>query len=110
MGPGIMIQFKAGGRFFMGLNVVSLSGGGCSVKISNTLAASLRPDQLLSRVLIQHPSIPRLPLLGKISWIRGKQLELGDDSVLMGIEFSEADEAFTNAVDAYVLELLKASQ
>ena len=94
----------------MGLNVVSLSGGGCSVKISNTLAASLRPDQLLSRVLIQHPSIPRLPLLGKISWIRGKQLELGDDSVLMGIEFSEADEAFTNAVDAYVLELLKASQ
>ena len=109
VGPGVMIQFKARDRFFLGLNVVSLGGGGCSVKISPTLAASLHPEDLLSRMFLQHPRLPSLALQGKISWIRGKQPGMGEDAVLLGIEFTDPDEAFVATLDAYVIEFENAA-
>jgi len=110
VGPGVTIQFKVRGRFFIGLNVVSLGAGGCSVKISPTLAASLHPEDLLTRMFLQHPNLPRTPLEGKISWIRGKQPGLGEDSVVLGIEFTDPDENFVTVLEAYVIDLLKVPQ
>ncbi|HNX94532.1 MAG TPA: hypothetical protein PKL14_05165 [Holophaga sp.] len=104
---GHLMQFKALGRFFLGLPVVTVGAGGCCVHISTTLAGDLKPDTPLSRILIQHPELPRTLLEGRISWIRGRQPGLHSDIVEMGIEFQDPDPTFVEVVDAYVLKLLK---
>jgi hypothetical protein len=107
-GPGYSVQFRARDHFFMGLSVASLGAGGCSVKISVTLAASLKPEDPLSRLLLLHPDLPRVPLEGRISWIRGRQPNLEENALLMGIEFISLDEDYARILDDYVVELLKA--
>ena len=104
---GHLIQFKALGRFFLGLPVVTVGAGGCCVQISTTLAGDLKPDTPLSRILIQHPELPNTLLEGRISWIRGRQPGVLSDIVEMGIEFQDPDPAFVEVVDAYILKLLK---
>ena len=105
--PGYTVQFKVRDRFFMGLSVVSLGAGGCCVKISMTLATSLKPEDHLSKLLLLHPELPRVPMEGRISWIRGRQRGLKKDVLLMGIEFLSPDEGYAQLLDDYVIQLLK---
>ena len=106
-GPGHTVQFKARNRFFMGLSVVSMGAGGCSVKISITLAASLKPDDPLTKLFLLHPDLPQVPLEGRVSWIRGRQPGLEENALLMGIEFLSLEEGYAKLLDDYVVQLLK---
>lgn len=109
-GSEYTVQFKVRDRFFMGLSVTSLGAGGCSVKISATLATSLKPDDLLSKLFLLHPELPRVPLEGRISWIRGRQPGMDENVLLMGVEFLSPDESYAQTLDDYVVRLLKAGR
>jgi len=104
---GYSIRFRAGERQYFGLPVTTLGGGGCCFRVSSLLAADLRQGGELTRVCIEHPGIPNLRQLARISWMSNDARGHEGPSVLVGIEYVDPDLEFIQAIDHCIAELLK---
>ncbi len=104
---GYHIQFQAGDRWYFGLPVTTLGGGGCCFRVSVLLVKGLRRDAILTRVCIEHPGIPQFSQQAKISWVQDLPRSHEEPFVLVGIEYLDPDLTFLQAVDRCIAELMK---
>ncbi len=102
---GFSIRFQAGDRWFFGLPVTTLGGGGCCFRVSVLLAGNLAQGAVLSRLCIEHPGLPRAHQRARITWIQGDPRGGEDPTVLVGIEYLDPDPDFIQAVDRCITAL-----
>lgn len=106
VGPDHWVHFHHQRRHFQRLPMANLSVGGCCVRIPPGEVEGLDHGAPLSMLRLQHPNLPNVPLLGRITWIMGKQADCASGIALLGIEFVNPNPDFILILGQYVTRLL----